>query len=49
MRFVRFADDTTDTTADNATDSDINNVHATVIRELIEVDLAQDQHNFSDR
>ena len=33
MRFVHFADDTTVF----ASDSDINNVHATVNRELVEV------------
>ena len=34
MRFVDFADDTTDF----ASDSDIDNVHATVNRELVVVD-----------
>ena len=34
MRFVHFADDTTGL----ASDSDINNVHATVNRELVGVD-----------
>ena len=34
MRFVHFADDTTDF----ASDSDINSVHATVNRELVGVD-----------
>ena len=34
MRFVHFADDTTVSTSD----SDINNVHATVNRELVGID-----------
>ena len=45
VRFVHFADDTTLF----ASDSDINNVHATVNREVVGVITAQGQQTFSQR